>query len=85
VESLKDRYVERARILISARKGNVSDSIYVSRDAFKELVALSARAGKGISDMVEQWAHREWRLWLENGETVPSAPEAGRSDPVNGS
>jgi hypothetical protein len=85
VESLDDKYVEHAKKLISARNGRASDSICVSREAFKELVALSARAGRSISEMIEQWVHREWKFWLENGEIVPSTREADRSGPMSGS
>ena len=80
VESLNQKYAELAKRLISVRNGSASDFICVSREAFRELVALSARAGTTIPEMVEQWAHREWRLWVENGEVVPSIREADQRD-----
>ena len=71
LESLSDEYAELARRLISGRNARPSDAISVSRETFKQLVALSARAGKNIPDMIEEWARREWRFWLEDGEVVP--------------
>jgi hypothetical protein len=72
LESLNDEYAELATKLISGRNARPSDSINVSRETFKQLVALSARAGKSIPDMVEEWAHREWKFWLEGGDVVLS-------------
>ena len=65
LESLSAEYAERARKLIAGRKARPSDSISVSRGTFKQLVALSARAGKNIPDMIEEWARREWKFRLE--------------------
>ena len=78
LESLNEEYAERARRLISGRNGRPSDSISVSHETFKQLVALSARAGKSIPDMIEEWARREWRFWLEGGDVVPSTRDADR-------
>jgi hypothetical protein len=79
VESLEDEYADRARRLISGRSGKPSDSISVSRETYKHLVALSGRAGKSIPDMVEEWARREWRFWLESGNVL-STGEANQQD-----
>jgi hypothetical protein len=70
LESLSDEYAELARRLISGRNARPSDSISVSRETFKQLVALSARAGKNIPDMIEEWARKEWRFWLEGSGVV---------------
>ena len=78
VESLKDEYAARARRLISGRNRGPSDSVGVSHEAYKQLVALSARGGKAIPDMVEEWARREWRFRLETGDLVPPTGEANR-------
>lgn len=80
IESLKDEYADRARRLILGRKGRPSDSIGLDHETFKQLVALSARAGKSIPDMVDEWARREWRFWLERGDANVSAGEANRRD-----
>jgi hypothetical protein len=79
VESLSDEYADRARRLISGRRGRPSDSISVSRETYKHLVALSGRTGKSIPEMVEEWARREWKFWLEGGD-VPSEGETNRRD-----
>lgn len=80
VESLKDEYADRARRLVSGRKGNPSDSVSLKHETYKQLVALSARAGKSIPDLVDEWARREWRFWLEGGDAVLPMAEANGRD-----
>lgn len=80
VESLKDEYADRARKLISSRKGGPSDSVSLKHETYKQLVALSARSGKSIPDMVEEWARREWRFWLESGDIIAPAAEMNVRD-----
>ena len=80
VESLNEGYVEQARKLISGRHGKAADTISVSHEAFKELVALSARAGKSIPELIEQWVHREWRFSLESVAVAASTSEANHRD-----
>ena len=80
VDSLKDEYADRARRLIAGRKGRPSDSVSLKHETYKQLVALSARAATSIPDMVEEWARREWRFWLESGNVLLPAAEAIRRD-----
>ncbi len=74
IDSLDEKYAERAKTLMFSRNGKSDNSVTLNQRIFRELRVLSARTSRGMSEIVEDLVHKEFESSFAEPHNPASAP-----------